>query len=127
MLQLQVIVVDKAPALAEIVDVLILQYAGVKSRLIMLRKCPMNRIPQQSCQEAGSVIVLSPRHDAGSSILSQPSAVISIETGKPASPLISGISLTGGSVAAAYCRSWMAASSAERTASKSIFLLWKLN
>lgn len=57
--------VDKAPALAEIVDVLIHQYAGVKSRLIMLRKCPMNRIPQQSCQEAGSVIVLSPRHDAG--------------------------------------------------------------
>ena len=65
MLHLQVIVVDKAPALAEIVDVLIHQYAGVKSRLIMLRKCPMNRIPQQSCQEAGSVIVLSPRHDAG--------------------------------------------------------------
>ena len=65
MLQLQVIVVDKAPALAEIVDVLIHQYAGVKSRLIMLRKCPMNRIPQQSCQEAGAVIVLSPRHDAG--------------------------------------------------------------
>ena len=65
MLQLQVIVVNKAPALAEIVDVLIHQHAGAKPRLIVLRKCPMNRIPQQSCQEVGSVIVLSPRHDAG--------------------------------------------------------------
>ena len=65
MLQLQIIVVDKTPALAEIVDMLIRQYAGVKSRLIVLRKCPMNRIPQQPCQEAGAVIVLSPRHDAG--------------------------------------------------------------
>ena len=65
MLQLQVIMIDKAHASAEIVDVLIHQHAGVKPRLIVLRECPMNRITQESCQEAGSVIVLSPRHDAG--------------------------------------------------------------
>ena len=55
MLQLQVIVVDKAPALAEIIDVLIHQHAGVKPRLIVFRKFPINRVPQQSRQEAGSL------------------------------------------------------------------------
>ena len=61
-LQLQIVVVDKAATVADVIDVLIHQHAGTELRMVMLWKGPTNGIPQQSGKKPGAVSVIPPWH-----------------------------------------------------------------
>ena len=62
MLQLQIVVVDKTAAAADVVDVLIHQHAGTELRLVMFQEGSVDGIPQQSGKKAGAVSVIPPGH-----------------------------------------------------------------
>ena len=61
-LQLQIVVVNKTAAAADVIDVLVYQHAGMELRLVMFRKCPMDGSPQQSGKKPGAVSVIPPGH-----------------------------------------------------------------
>ena len=56
-LQFHVVMVDKAPVAAEIVDVLIHQHAGTKLWRKLIPVFLSDNLPQQACQIAGTVFI----------------------------------------------------------------------
>lgn len=121
-LQFQIVVVYKTAVAVDVIDVLIHQHAGTELRLVMFsgkalrmesRSSPARNRERSASSRRGII--------PGRETASQPSGVISTTAAwllsENASP---GTVCTGSRTAAAYCRSWMAAFSADRTASSRI-------